>query len=128
MTNEIEIEEPLALYDFLQTLPGEYALVQINQVVCTRSCAGNVQGVRSAIMLLILDDGKITPLEFLQNYPVKPLSINASRVLKLLDLVGDRGVVPTVTGNVEEILVAIQMAIVDSICDCVEEANLQQRN
>ncbi|MEM7770203.1 MAG: alpha/beta hydrolase [Cyanobacteria bacterium P01_A01_bin.37] len=124
LTSEIELE----LSDIDQTLNnliGEYALFQLGQVIQTPSQRANIQALRSSLILSIVDDGTVTLLEFLQNYPASQLIVKATPLIRFTNNLSGRGAVPTVTGNFEDLLVEIQMAIATDICECDATDNEQ---
>ena len=117
LNSEIEVDFK-ELDSFLNNLLGEYGLFQLGQVIHTPSRRANIQALRSTIIISSVDDGKVTPLELLQNYPAPQLIVEGPTLVRFGSSLEGRGVVPTLTGGVEDVLVQIQMAIADSICDC----------
>ena len=102
-------------------LLGEYALFQLGQLIHTPSRTANIQALRGALILSVADDGKVSFLEFLQNYPAPQVIMESVDVLRLTRQLGGSGAVPTLTGGVEDVLVQIQEAIALEICDCNDD-------
>ncbi|MCM1984967.1 alpha/beta hydrolase [Lyngbya confervoides] len=108
------------LDNLLYSLPGEYALFQLGQLVTTPSKQTNVQALRSSIMLSAINDEQISLLEVLQNYPGQVITIDAKKMLKFTKNLKGKGAVKLATANLEDVLVAAQEAIAQEVCDCVE--------
>lgn len=85
-------ELPLGLLTvdrILNSLPGEYALFQVGQVVSTRSGRANIQALRSAVVLSVSEDNRITLLEFLQNYPTQQIYVDGVELAAVARDVGE---------------------------------------
>lgn len=108
------------LDNLLYSLPGEYALFQLGQLVTTPSKRTNVQALRSSIMISAVNDEQISLLEVLQNYPGQAITIDAKKMLKFIKKLQGKGAVKLATANLEDVLVAAQGAIAKEICDCIE--------
>ncbi|MBO9998215.1 MAG: alpha/beta hydrolase [Cyanobacteria bacterium SID2] len=68
--------------DVTYSLPGEYVLFQMGQVFHNRGRVAEIQSLRAAFINSVSSDGKITLLEFLQNYPNRDLYIDGARLLR----------------------------------------------
>lgn len=120
LTSEFELEL-LSLDQFLNQLPGEYALFQLGRIIHTPSRQGNIQALRGAILLSAADDGKGSLLEILQKYPARALFVDIATLGRFGRNLGDRGAVGTATVSIEDLLVDIQAAIAADICNCDQE-------
>lgn len=117
LTSEVEMDLREIDQDF-NNLLGEYVLFQLGQLIHTPSRTANIQALRGALILSVADDGKVSFLEFLQNYPAPQVIVESVDVLRLTRQLGGSGAVPTLTGGVEDVLVQIQEAIALEICEC----------
>lgn len=96
------------------TIPGEYVLFQVGQIVHTKSRKGVVQiyALRSAFVMSTIDDDKISILEFLEKYPTPELYVDGvvlARLARKVDRFIDR---------IEPTLAVIQEFLANLICDC----------
>lgn len=66
----------------LNNIFGEYLLYQVGQVLHTPSRLSDIQALRSAIVLSAIDNGTITFLELLQNYPLSRLIVDVGQLIK----------------------------------------------
>lgn len=104
----------------LSSLPGEYALFRISDVLHTRSREADIQALRSALLLSARDDNRISPIEFLQHFPTQQIYVNGVVLLRAVQfarrtLEQDLG---PVTGRVADWLENVQRAVAAEICDC----------
>lgn len=83
--------------DVTYTLPGEYVLFQMGQVFHNRAKVAEIQSLRAAFINSVSGDGRISLLQFLQNYPTPDLYIdgltlegNARDVVNVINDLGDR--------------------------------------
>lgn len=83
--------------DVTHTLPGEYVLFQLGQVFHNRGKVAEIQSLRAAFINSVSGDGRISLLQFLQNYPTPDLYIdgltlegNARDVVNVINDIGDR--------------------------------------
>jgi hypothetical protein len=109
------------LDDTLNKLLGEYALFQVGQIVHTRSRQANIQALRSALVLSASDDGKLTFLEFLGNYPNPELYFDGSKAASLGQKITGLGAAGNAEGgpiSVEDWFVGLQFTLADQVCDC----------
>jgi hypothetical protein len=96
------------------TIPGEYVLFQVGQIVHTKSRKGVVQiyALRSAFVMSTIDDNKISILEFLEKYPTPELYVDGvvlARLARKVDRFIDR---------IEPTLAVIKEFLANLICDC----------
>ncbi len=102
----------------LHILPGEYALFQAGQLFHTPSKQANLQAFRSAVILSLSDDNRISFLEFLQKYPTQELYVDGFKLAKVA------GTIDGLIGGGEEALegtgpLAVAKDVLSSfICDC----------
>lgn len=76
-----EIPLNLATVDHLMNSPvGEQILDAVGQVIHTPSRQANVQAIRSAFVLAVQDDGRVSILDFLNHYPNSKVYVDLSRL------------------------------------------------
>ncbi len=68
--------------NLLNTPPGEYFLTQTSDVVNSRSENANVRALRGALVTSASDDGYVSFLELLQNYPTQQVYVDAKKLAK----------------------------------------------
>lgn len=100
----------------LNSLPGEFALYQVGQVVHTSSRRANIQALRSALVLSVSEDNRVSLLEFLQNYPTPQLYVDGVRLAQVAQDVGD--VVEDVQLRLQVIVAAVEEVLPGLVCDC----------
>ena len=66
----------------LNSLPGEWALDQIGEIIHPASGEGSRQALRSALIAAAADDDEITLLEVMQAYPTPELMVRGDRLLE----------------------------------------------
>ncbi|WP_236618953.1 alpha/beta hydrolase [Acaryochloris sp. CCMEE 5410] len=122
MTKEVKVK--LRTADrLLHILPGEYALFQAGQLFHTPSKKANLQAFRSAIILSLSDDNRISFLEFLKRYPTQDLVVDGFKLSKVA------GTIDGLIGSGEEAVegtgpLAVAKDVLSSfICDCSPGAN-----
>ncbi len=118
----------LEIDNFLNSFLGEYALFQLGQLVYTPSQRANVQALRSSVTLSAADDEQISWLEILQNYPAQHLTIDAKKMLRLTKNLKGKGAVKFATANLQDVLIAAQMAIAEEVCDCIQPETNEARH
>ncbi len=79
LNEEIKVN-PFILYRVLNTPVGEVLLDQISQVIHTPDNIANRQSLRSALVSSAMNDGKITLIETLQNYPTQQVHVEGDRL------------------------------------------------
>lgn len=117
MTKEVKVK--LRTADrLLHILPGEYALFQAGQIFQTPSKKANLQAFRSAVILSLSDDNRISFLEFLQHYPTQEFVVDGFKLAKVA------GTIDGLIGSGEEAVegtgpLAVAKDVLSSfICDC----------
>lgn len=79
-----ELKVSLTLADnVLNTIPGEFALFSMGQIIHTRSRRANIQALRSAFVLSVADDDTLSVLEFLKTYPLDQVYIDGVELAKV---------------------------------------------
>ncbi|MDC0831965.1 hypothetical protein CKA32_001759 [Geitlerinema sp. FC II] len=106
--------------DVTYSLPGEYVLFQMGQVFHNRGRVAEIQSLRAAFINSVSSDGRITLLEFLQNYPNRDLYIDGAR---LLDDAQDVIAFVRDVGDRLEVPLAVAKEVLEGVvCECeVEE-------
>jgi hypothetical protein len=66
----------------LNSLPGEWVLDQVGEIIHPASGAGSRQALRSALIAAAADDNEITLLEVMQAYPTPELMVRGDRLLE----------------------------------------------
>jgi len=94
------------------SLPGEFALFQLGQVVHTRSRQANIQALRSSLILSVSEDNRLTLLEFLENYPTQGIYVDGVALARVANKVKD------VVNDIEPVVVSIQEFLEGLVCDC----------
>lgn len=107
----------------LYSLPGEFALYELGQVIHTKNRVANIQALRSAVTLSVSDNGTITVLDFLKNYPTPQLYIDGVEAAKVARDVSR--VVGDVQDAVRRVLArwtVVRQLLESTICDCENPA------
>lgn len=128
LTQEITIEAQL-LDQVLNSIVGEYALFQLGQILHTRSGRANIQALRASVMQSVLDDNRISLLEFLQNYPLSQVYVDGSHLIQLSRqfnritntiIEAESNYTEGSLAASQDWLVGIQTAATESLCECNE--------
>ena len=98
------------------SLPGEFALFQMGQVVHTESRQANIQALRSAFILSTSEDNKLSLLEFLEKYPTEGVYIDG---VVLAEVAND---VRNVINNIEPVIATIEEFLAGLVCEECETA------
>ena len=112
-------EVPLTLKfadEALNSLPGEYALFQLGNLASAANRDTNIQALRSAVVLSVSEDDRISLLEFLQNYPAQTLLVDGVEVARVARDVGN--IVEDVEARIGVIAAAIEQVLPGLICQC----------
>jgi len=72
---------PLLLDRVLNSWVGNAVLDQVSQAIHTPSNQANRQALRAAITLSASQDGKLTLMEVLQNYPTQEVEVEGNRLV-----------------------------------------------
>lgn len=82
LTQEVAVDG-VVLYRVLNSLPGEFLLDRIGEIIQAPSTRASRQALRAAIVSSALPDGKVTLLEAIQNYPTSTVNINGDRIAEI---------------------------------------------
>lgn len=113
---------PLDLADqILNSLPGEFGLYQLGQIISPSGKGASLQAMRAAVVLSAADDNRISMLEVLENYPTRELHVNGLELLRtardVQDLISDAG------GTVEGIAQGLENLLPGLFCECERGAS-----
>ncbi|PSB06417.1 hypothetical protein C7B76_29650 [filamentous cyanobacterium CCP2] len=111
LTTEIPVDVT-TIDSITYSLPGQFALFQVGQVVHTRSRRADLQALRGALIVSASDGGRISLLEFLENYPTPGIYIDGVRLARVAQDVNN------FIDRVEPIAIAVQEFLGGLICDC----------
>lgn len=112
----------------LNNLLGEFLLYQVGQVVQTRSNTANIQALRSASVLSVAEDDRLSLLEILQRYPTQQVYVNVARLVRLgryASRFQAQGNVRTAAVSIEDWLVQLQASAAEELCPCEEQTSRQ---
>ncbi|MEM9539057.1 MAG: alpha/beta hydrolase [Cyanobacteria bacterium P01_E01_bin.42] len=115
MSAELSVDF-LFLYDALSSLPGEYALFELGQILHSKSRRANIQALRSAIVLSAQGDNRISLLDFFKNYPLDQMYIDGNKALRLASDVSD--IVETVSELLQVPVAVMRDLLGPFICEC----------
>lgn len=108
-----QIPASLALVDRITySLPGEFALSQIGEIIHTKSHQANIQALRSALILSVSEDDRLSFIELLENYPTDGIYIDGVVLARVANDV--KGIVD----DIEPVVVAIEDFLEGLVCDC----------
>ncbi|MFM7545938.1 MAG: alpha/beta hydrolase [Synechococcales cyanobacterium] len=97
---------------FLNSPIGEIVLDQINQYVYTPTRAGDVKSLRSAFILSVADDSKVTLIEFLRRFGPKEMQINVIPLIGFYDkLTGGQG------GDLQVVFSQMRSTLQELVCN-----------
>ena len=105
----------------LNNLLGEFLLYQVGQVVHPRSNIANIQALRSASILSVADDNRLSLLEILQQYPTREVYINGAQLARLgrnANRFQSSGGVRAAAISLEDWLVELQASTAETLCTC----------
>lgn len=71
--------------DLLNTMPGEYVLSQTGNVVGSKSRRANVTALRGSLIRSASDNGLVSLIELLENYPTRQVYVNGKILVKVRD-------------------------------------------
>lgn len=78
-----EIPVPLELVDqVLNSLPGEFGLYQVGQIISPSQGDASLQAMRAALVLSAANDNQISLLEVLENYPTQELHVDGIGLMR----------------------------------------------
>lgn len=116
-----QVPLPLEFADqILNSLPGEFALYQLGQIISPSSKEASLQAMRAAVVLSAADDNRISTLEILENYPTRELHIDGLGLMRtardVQNLIAGSG------GNLEGIARGLENLLPGLFCDCERNA------
>jgi hypothetical protein len=120
LTEEVDVDV-MFMDNLLNNILGEYILFQAGKIIHKPSEDSNIQALRSSIILSAVDDGKLSLLEFLRNYPSTDVVIEALNLARFGRNLSNQGVVGTATAGIEDLLLELQADVADDICNCENE-------
>jgi hypothetical protein len=94
------------------SLPGQFALFQIGEVIHTRTRQANIQALRGALIVSASEGNRISLIEFLENYPTPGVYVDGVRLARVASTVSN------FIGQVEPIVIAAQEILEGLLCDC----------
>lgn len=100
----------------LNSFPGEYVLFQAGQIIHTPKYGADIQALRSAVVMSLANDGKVSFMDFLRNYPTSAVFVDGAKLSKAA------GSASQIVGLVSDKLegsIAIATDLLESLaCDC----------
>lgn len=111
----------VSLDHLLHTLPGELLLYKVGEILQTPTGNETIEALRSAIILSLADDNRLSLLELLQNYPTSRILVNGTRLARLGKNLRAQKNPEELLGavlDVEGWFVHIQASGVDDLCSC----------
>jgi len=114
----------LTLDKLLNTMPGEFLLYEVGQVVQTPQGSASIEALRSAVILSVADDNALTMLELLQNYPTSQIQVNGTRLARIgKRLSSDFSLDETASSvlDLEGWLVRIKASEIEDLCRCEDD-------
>jgi len=75
----------LFLDKLLNSIIGRKILDRVGEIVHPPSQTSNPQALRAALILSVSDDGQMTLLETLQNYPTQDIEVEGERLMEAYD-------------------------------------------
>ena len=109
----------------LNGLLGEFLLYQVGQIVHPRSNTANIQALRSASILSVTEDDRLSLLEILQRYPTQEVYINGSRLARFgrsASRFQASGGVRAAAISLEDWLVQLQASATETVCACEDQS------
>lgn len=106
----------LTLDRTLNSLPGEFLLYQVGQVIHNRQRVAPIQSLRSALVLSAKEDNSVSLLEFLQNYPLPEVFVDVKKIVQIARRVGNTRA--RVERYLETMAVVIQQILGEPLCSC----------
>ncbi|WP_416676054.1 alpha/beta hydrolase [Egbenema bharatensis] len=111
LTREVTLN--LQLVDRItHSVPGEFFLFQLGQIIHTPSRQANIQALRSSLILSVSEDNRLSLLEFMENYPTQGIHVDGVVLARTANRV--RGVID----NIEPVVASVEEFLGGLICDC----------
>ena len=88
LTTEINVGslvDPAKAVELMYGFVGERVLERIGNIIFAPYTRGNYYALRGAIVLAMMDDGKISPIEVLNNYGPQTLRIDGAAIVAAYD-------------------------------------------
>ncbi|MFQ3617224.1 MAG: alpha/beta hydrolase [Cyanobacteriota bacterium] len=116
-----QVPLPLEFVDqILNSLPGEFGLYQLGQVISPSSQEASLQAMRAAVVLSAADDNRVSMLEILENYPTRELHIDGLGLMRtardVQNLMSGSG------GTIEGIARGMENLLPGLFCECARNA------
>ncbi|MDB9312642.1 alpha/beta hydrolase [Spirulina sp. CS-785/01] len=115
LTSEVGLDFLFA-HDVLNTIFGEYALFEMGDIIHTKSKRANIQSLRGGILMSLSDDGRISLLEFFQNYPLEYMYVDGQNLARVANDVNR--IVTQVLDFVEVPIAVLRDLLGSFICEC----------
>jgi len=116
-----EVPLPLEFADqILNSLPGEFGLYQLGQVISPSSSGASLQAMRAAVVLSAADDNRVSMLEILENYPTREIHIDGLGLMRTARDV--QALIATSGGTIEGIARGIENLLPGLFCECERNA------
>lgn len=122
LTTEVDVDVML-MDDWLNNILGEYLLFHAGRIIHNSSGNSNIQALRSALIFSAVDDGRMSLLEFLRNYPSTEVVVEALNLARLGSNLKREGAVGTATANIGDLLLELQAGVANEICDCENDGD-----
>lgn len=101
------------------SLPGEFVLHEVGQVIRTPSNVANIQALRGTLIVSASEDNKVSLLEFLQNYPTPQLYIDGVKLVRVVRDVNEAvGDVKQVANRILARWALLREFLDATVCDC----------
>jgi hypothetical protein len=107
----------------LNSLPGEFLLYQIGQVIHNRQRVAPIEALRSSLVLSARGDNYISMLRFLENYPLPEVYVDGAKLIQIGRKVGNTR--QKVEDYLETMAAVVQQVLGDSLCSCESDGKEQ---
>ena len=77
--------QPLSIAQFFYSYQGEKILERVGQIVKTKAGQSGFYAIRSALILAAASEEGLTPLNFLETFPVSAITIDSEQGLEIFD-------------------------------------------
>lgn len=116
-----DVPLPLEFADqILNSLPGEFGLYQLGQIISPSSQTASLQAMRAAVVLSAANDNRVSMLEILENYPTRELHIDGLGLMRtardVQNLMSGSG------GTIEGIARGLEEWLPGLFCECERNA------
>ncbi len=100
----------------LNTAPGKFLLSELGKIVHTPAQKGNVQALRSALVLSASNDNSLSLLEVFQNYPTSDLVVDGVQIQR--DIKEVKAIEQEVETAAKSVLETVQSYLGHLECNC----------